>query len=76
MASGTVARASRRTSYHGTGQALFALVFKNLLLTILSVGCYLPWARTERRKYLWQNVEFDGHRLRYTGPEGKWPSGT
>jgi uncharacterized membrane protein YjgN (DUF898 family) len=54
-------------SYHGTGQTLFALVFKNLLLTIVTLGCYLPWARTERRKYLWQNFEFDGHRLRYHG---------
>jgi uncharacterized membrane protein YjgN (DUF898 family) len=43
------------------------LVYKNLLLTLVTLGIYLPWARTERRKYLWQNVEFDGHRFRYHG---------
>src|SRR5262249_36989146 len=45
----------------------FTLVFKNLLLTLVTLGLYLPWARTERRKYLWQNIAFDGHRLRYHG---------
>lgn len=54
-------------SYLGTGRALFILVFKNLLLTLVTFGIYLPWARTERRKYLWQNVDFDGHRFRYHG---------
>ncbi|HVW25680.1 MAG TPA: DUF898 family protein [Polyangiaceae bacterium] len=54
-------------AYVGTGEALFALVFKNLLLTIVTLGVYLPWARTERRQFIWQNVEFDGHRFRYHG---------
>jgi uncharacterized membrane protein YjgN (DUF898 family) len=36
-------------------------------LTLVTLGLYLPWARTERRKYLWQNIAFDGHRLRYHG---------
>lgn len=53
--------------YHGTGGGLFVIVFENLLLTIVTFGVYLPWARTERRKYLWQNLEFDRHRLRYHG---------
>lgn len=54
-------------SFHGSGAAFFALVFKNMLLTLLSFGIYLPWAKTERRKYLLQNVEIAGHRLRYHG---------
>jgi uncharacterized membrane protein YjgN (DUF898 family) len=56
-----------RLAYLGTGPTLFTLVFKNLLLTLVTLGVYLPWARTERRKYLWQNVDFDGHRFRYHG---------
>jgi uncharacterized membrane protein YjgN (DUF898 family) len=32
----------------------------------VSLG-YMPWAKTERRKYLWQNIEIGGHRLRYHG---------
>lgn len=54
-------------SYQGTGGGLFVLVLKNLLLTLVTFGIYLPWARTERRKYLWQNIDVGGHRLRYHG---------
>lgn len=56
-----------RVSYEGSGGTLFVLVFKNLLLTLVTLGIYLPWARTERRKYLWQNIDVGGHRLRYHG---------
>jgi len=54
-------------SFHGTGGAFFALVLKNMVLTLLTLGIYMPWAKTERRQFLWQNVEIAGHRLRYHG---------
>jgi uncharacterized membrane protein YjgN (DUF898 family) len=54
-------------SFHGSGAAFFALVLKNMLLTLLTFGLYLPWAKSERRQYLWQNIEIAGHRLRYHG---------
>jgi uncharacterized membrane protein YjgN (DUF898 family) len=53
--------------YEGTGGGLFLLAMKNLLLTLVTFGIYLPWARTARRKYLWQNIDVGGHRLRYHG---------
>lgn len=53
--------------YMGTGGGLFFVAIKNLLLTLITLGIYSPWARTERRKYLWQNVEVGGQRLRYHG---------
>lgn len=53
--------------YHGSASALFALVLKHIALTIVTLGIYVPWAKTERRKYVFQNVEIDGHRLRYHG---------
>jgi len=53
--------------YAGTGSGLFFVVAKNLLLTLVTLGIYLPWARTERRKYLCQNIEVGGQRLRYHG---------
>jgi uncharacterized membrane protein YjgN (DUF898 family) len=56
-----------RLRYHGTGGGLFLVAMKNLLLTLITFGIYLPWARTQRRKYLWQNMEVGGHRLRYHG---------
>lgn len=54
-------------AFVGSGAAFFALVIKNMLLTVVTLGVYLPWAKTERRQYLWQNIEIAGHRLRYHG---------
>jgi uncharacterized membrane protein YjgN (DUF898 family) len=54
-------------SFKGTGLTFFAVVLKNVLLTLLTLGIYLPWAKTERRAYLLQNTEIAGHRLRYHG---------
>jgi uncharacterized membrane protein YjgN (DUF898 family) len=56
-----------RFAFHGTGGAFFVLILKNLLLTLVTAGLYAAWAKTERRKYLWQNTEFNGQRLVYTG---------
>jgi uncharacterized membrane protein YjgN (DUF898 family) len=56
-----------RFSFHGTGGAFFAIVLKNIVLTILTLGIYAPWAKTLRRQFLWQNTEVAGHRLRYHG---------
>jgi uncharacterized membrane protein YjgN (DUF898 family) len=54
-------------AFRGEGLALFTLILKNMLLTLVTLGIYLPWAKTERRKYIWQNIEIAGHRLRYHG---------
>jgi uncharacterized membrane protein YjgN (DUF898 family) len=59
--------AQHRFSFHGTGGAFFAIVLKNVVLTILTLGIYAPWAKTIRRQFLWQNTEVAGHRLRYHG---------
>lgn len=56
-----------RFGFRGEGLALFTLILKNMLLTLVTLGIYVPWAKTERRKYIWQNVEIAGHRLRYHG---------
>ena len=58
---------SHAFSYHGETSSFFVLVLKNLALTLITFGIYMPWAKTERRKYLWQNIEIAGHRLRYHG---------
>jgi uncharacterized membrane protein YjgN (DUF898 family) len=56
-----------RLAFRGEGLALFTLILKNMLLTLVTLGIYLPWAKTERRKYIWQNIDVAGHRLRYHG---------
>lgn len=61
------AGARHRLAFHGTGSSLFLLILKNVLLTIVTLGIYAPWAATARRKYVWQNVEFHGQRFIYGG---------
>jgi uncharacterized membrane protein YjgN (DUF898 family) len=58
---------SYRFSYQGEGGAFFLLLLKNILLTVITLGMYAAWAKTERRKYIWSNVEIHGQRLKYTG---------
>jgi uncharacterized membrane protein YjgN (DUF898 family) len=53
--------------FGGSGLSLFLIALKNLLLTLVTLGIYMPWARVERRKYIWQNLAFHGQPLRFTG---------
>ncbi len=53
--------------FHGSGTSFFLIFLKNVLFTLLTLGFYLAWAKTERRKYVWQNLEFHGQHFRYTG---------
>ena len=43
------------------------LLFKNLLLNIVTVGFYRFWARARLRRFLWSNVELLGDPFVYTG---------
>ena len=53
--------------YSGSGTQLAFLMFKNLALTILTLGIYAAWGRTNTRRYIWGNVSFLGDRAAYTG---------
>lgn len=53
--------------YRADGTDFFGLILKNILLTLLTLGLYAPWAKTARRKFIWANIECDGQRLGYTG---------
>jgi uncharacterized membrane protein YjgN (DUF898 family) len=50
---------------HPTG--LYSLSFINFLLTIVTLGIYGFWARTEVRKRIWSGVRIEGEPLHYTG---------
>jgi uncharacterized membrane protein YjgN (DUF898 family) len=56
-----------RFAFHGTGSAFFALMLKNMVVTMITLGIYGPWAKTAKRAFLWQNIEIKGSRLRYHG---------
>lgn len=58
---------SEKLAYNGSGIDLAIIMFKNLVLTILTLGIYWAWGRTNMRRYLWGNVSFLGDRSAYTG---------
>lgn len=62
-----IAPQSFRFRFHGKGGALFFVIMKNMLLTLVTLGIYMPWAKTARRKFVWSSIELHGQRLSYTG---------
>jgi uncharacterized membrane protein YjgN (DUF898 family) len=58
---------SEKFNYSGSGNELALLMFKNLLLTVITLGIYGAWARTNTRRYLWGQTSFLGDRATYTG---------
>lgn len=53
--------------FYGEGGEFFGIWIVNILLTIITLGLYFPWARVATRKYVYQNTEFAGSRFSYTG---------
>jgi uncharacterized membrane protein YjgN (DUF898 family) len=42
-------------------------MFKNIFLTIITLGVYAAWGRTNTRRYLWGHTNFLNDRANYTG---------
>jgi len=53
--------------YTGQAKSLGWLVFKNMILTIITLGFYRFWGKTRIRKYIWSNQSLFGEPLEYTG---------
>lgn len=48
-------------------KALFSLILKNLLLTIVTLGLYAPFAKTNIRKFLWSHSTLEGEAFHFFG---------
>ncbi len=57
----------RHFEFKGEGKSLFTLVLKNIFLTLITLGIYYPFARTEIRKYFWNHLEVEGEKFHYSG---------
>ncbi len=53
--------------YFGEAKALGWLVFKNTILTIITIGFYRFWGKTRIRKHIWSSLSLFGEKLEYTG---------
>jgi len=65
MASGS----GRRGAFEFTGgwRDFAPIAFSNLLLSVVTLGIYVFWARTRERQYLWSRTRFIDDRLEWTG---------
>jgi uncharacterized membrane protein YjgN (DUF898 family) len=56
-----------RPAFHGAASAMFPVVLRGLLFTVLTLGVYRFWYVTDVRRFLWNGTEVDGDGLEYVG---------
>lgn len=54
-------------SFHGNGMDLFKINIVNLLLSLVTLGLYYPWAKATRLKYVYSHTEFKKSRFSFLG---------
>ena len=65
--SGVAPPPGRRLFFHGDGFTLLGIYIINLVLTVVTLGLYYPWARTRIRTYLLSQTEFEADRFAWHG---------
>ncbi len=53
--------------YFGQGSEFAVIYFKNILLTIFTLGIYYPWAKVEMLSYHYQSTELEKSRFTFHG---------
>ena len=57
--------------FSGTGAAFFKIYFVNILLTIITLGLYTPWARVRTKRYLYGNLHLGKYSFDYHADPNK-----
>lgn len=53
--------------YHGEGKSLFKIYIVNVLLTLVTLGFYYPWAKAKIMAYHYSETEMEGSRFSFLG---------
>lgn len=56
--------------FHGKGLDYFILSLVNILLSIITLGVFVPWAMVRSRRYVYENMELNGARFGYHAKGG------
>ena len=51
--------------FHGKAWDYFKIWIVNIVLTIITLGLYYPWAKVRKRRYLYSNSSFQGRTFDY-----------
>ena len=62
--------------FSGAGSEYFRIWIVNLLLIVLTVGIYIPWAKVRKLKYFYGNTRIDGDAMDFHGQPLKMLRGT
>ncbi len=60
-------RASHYFVFHGRARAYFFICLVNIILSVITLGIFIPWAWVRSRRYLCENMEVNGNRFAYHG---------
>ena len=52
-------------SFEGNGNEYFKIWIVNVLLTIITVGLYYPWAKVRNHRYFYGNTKLEGRNFEY-----------
>ena len=63
-------------SFHGSGSEYFRIWIVNLLLTLLTLGLYHPWAKVRRLRYFHTHTQVAGHAFDFHGQPRQMLRGT
>ena len=55
----------RVLSFGGSGFEYFKIWIVNILLTILTLGLYYPWAKVRKNRYFYGNTSLDERNFEY-----------
>jgi uncharacterized membrane protein YjgN (DUF898 family) len=67
---------STPVEFTGLGGEYFRIWIVNLLLIMVTLGIYYPWAKVRKLKYFYNNTHLDGHALEFHGEPKKMLRGT
>ncbi|HXH31513.1 MAG TPA: DUF898 family protein [Bacteriovoracaceae bacterium] len=56
-----------RFSYRGEALEMLVLLLKNMFLTILTLGIYVPYAKTNLRKHIWSSTYLGKYSFQFFG---------
>lgn len=51
--------------FEGNGTEYFKIWIVNILLTILTIGLYYPWAKVRNKRYFYANTTLEGRSFEY-----------
>ena len=51
--------------FTGSGQEYFGIWIVNVVLSIITLGLYVPWARVRTRRYFYENTNLFGSPFEY-----------